>query len=196
MNYLDDLAEETRSALSYRHVPKNVPAEAKPLIRAGEADNSASPGTPYRGTTARLDWGERLIPRRFAEKFTEAAGCWEWQASRRPDGYGQVSVDGRMRLAHRVLYEVLVGPIPDGLESDHVCRERSCVNPDHLEPVTHRENVLRGQAPSALNARKVECQDGHPFSGSNLYVKPNGERLCRACKREWDRQWKRRKKVL
>jgi hypothetical protein len=84
--------------------------------------------------------------------------------------------DGKVRLAHRVIYEYLVGPIPDGLSIDHLCRVRHCVNPAHLEPVTHRENVLRGQAPTAVNGRKTRCKRGHEF---NRTVR-NGRR-CYTC---------------
>lgn len=102
------------------------------------------------------------LPERLASKFTEASGdeCWLWHASTR-GGYGQVRVGTRVRAAHLVIYELLRGPVPDGLVLDHLCRQPRCVNPDHLEPVTRGENVLRGVGPTAVNARKVICIRGH-----------------------------------
>jgi len=123
--------------------------------------------------------------------------CWEWRAYRRPNGYGQfdtLKVLGT-NLAHRAAYLLLVGPIPAGLTLDHLCRNRGCVNPSHLEPVTAGENVLRGIGPTAANARRTHCIHGHPFSGGNLYMHPSGQRMCRTCRAGWDRKYKRNAKV-
>ena len=102
-------------------------------------------------------------------------------------------------MAHRVSYEALVGPIPKDLCIDHLCRVRNCVNPAHLEPVTVRENILRGNGPTAVNARKAFCKRGHPLFGENLYRKVrNGwpARECRACKRFLGRRWRERRKLV
>jgi hypothetical protein len=109
-------------------------------------------------------------------------GCWEWEGSKWK-GYGRINVDGRPRGAHRVLYEAIVGPIPPGLTLDHLCRNRSCVNPDHLEPVSMRVNTLRGIGPAAIHAAQTECIHGHPFDEANTYRKRNGSRDCRTCNR-------------
>ncbi|MFE0326316.1 HNH endonuclease [Streptomyces sp. NPDC058960] len=82
---------------------------------------------------------------------------------------------------------MLVGPIPDGMQLDHLCRERRSVRPDHLEPVTLVQNVMRGESPTAVNARKTHCRRGHGLDGDNLYVKPDGRRVCVTCRRERDR---------
>lgn len=87
-----------------------------------------------------------------------------------------------MLRVHRVVYELLVGPIPEGLQLDHLCRNRVCGNPDHLEPVTNRENWIRGENLTARTVRNDICQRGHPFS-ANARVRPNGSRTCRACER-------------
>lgn len=114
-------------------------------------------------------------------------GCWLWTGSKNRGGYGTITVNGHTRAVHRVAYELLVGPIPDGLQLDHLCRVRHCVNPAHLEPVTQRENILRGQGLAAANAAKTHCLRGHPFDGSNTYVW-RGKRFCRACNREHQRK--------
>lgn len=122
-----------------------------------------------------VDLWARIIP-------TE--GCWHWIGyidHRSSSGYGRVFWDGKLRFAHRVVYELLRSPIPDGLTIDHLCRNRSCVNPDHMEPVTNRENGLRGVGACAQHARQTHCKRGHPLSGRNLYLRTNGQRGCRAC---------------
>ncbi|MFG3037803.1 HNH endonuclease signature motif containing protein [Streptomyces sp. NPDC048330] len=97
--------------------------------------------------------------------------------------YGAFKVDGRTVRAHQYAYEQVCGPIPAGAEVDHRCRRRNCVNPAHLEVTDHRTNTLRSSGPTAINARKVRCLRGHPFDTANTYVRPNGARACRACRR-------------
>ena len=125
--------------------------------------------------------GERNAEVRFWRKVIKTDGCWTWTAATVPAGYGRVQWQGRVQQAHRVAYELLVGPIPEGLHLDHLCRVRNCVNPAHLEPVTPGENVLRGTGVSAVHAAAEFCRYGHPLSGENLRTKANGWRACRAC---------------
>jgi len=135
----------------------------------------------------------RPLADRFWEKVDKSGDCWLWTAACYPNGYGLFNIRNRSTaLAHRVAYELSVGPIPEGLVIDHLCRNVRCVNPAHLEPVTMRENLLRGEGPSARAAKATHCPKGHPYSGSNLYVKPNGHRECRACHREIERARRRR----
>lgn len=112
-------------------------------------------------------------------------GCWEWSGTRIGGGYASMSVSDRTRYVHRISYETFVGPIPQGTELDHLCRVRHCVNPEHLEPVSHRENVRRGTSGAVNGARqkaKTHCPAGHPYAGANLYLAPSdGHRQCRAC---------------
>lgn len=111
-------------------------------------------------------------------------GCWLWTAYRNPDGYGRFRPYRQNQvMAHRFAYEQIVGPIPEGLTLDHLCRDRACVNPAHLEPVTAGENVMRGTAVGAVNAAKTHCYRGHAFTPENTRVDPHGWRVCRACKR-------------
>lgn len=120
---------------------------------------------------------------RFHSKYkvNDETGCWDWTASKNHLGYGQYWDGKRRAKAHRFSYEALVGPIPEGLVIDHLCRNRGCVNPAHLEPVTQRRNVLRGEGMGAINARKTHCKHGHPFTPENTIKHPNGYgcRLCR-----------------
>lgn len=119
-------------------------------------------------------------------------GCWEWQGSL-TRGYGTFAPKRFVLLrAHRVAYELLRGSIPDGLELDHLCKNPSCVNPQHLEPVTHAENCRRGDGFGGRNARKDACDAGHPLSGANLYVDPKGRRQCRTCRAEQARAFRER----
>ena len=114
---------------------------------------------------------------------SDPEGCWLWTGAL-SDGYGSFGIEGhRTKGAHRYAYETLVGPVPSGLQLDHLCRVRNCVNPDHLEPVTQRENLLRSEGAAARNARKTHCENGHPFDDENT-SSTNGKRRCRACGRE------------
>ena len=116
-------------------------------------------------------------------------GCWKWLLYANNKGYGIWNHAGRSILAHVVLWERRNGPVPAGLELDHLCRNRLCVNPDHLEAVTHQENISRG-----LGARRTHCPYGHPLSGTNLRLGKDGHRYCKACCRLHGRLWARRKR--
>lgn len=140
---------------------------------------------------AQLGYVRRPAYRRFLEKTAPAAnGCIEWTGGLNGVGYGQFyrgkkhAGDTGKIYAHRWSYEFFVGPIPEGLHLDHLCRNPKCVNPEHLEPVTCRENLLRGTGVSARHAVKTHCPAGHPYAGDNLYRHPTkGQRYCRTCVR-------------
>lgn len=143
-------------------------------------------------------WGdiERLLPQRIIKKIRLIPGplldyCWEWTGYRDPDGYGKVGKDGHDRKASRVVYEALCGPIPETLELDHLCRNRSCVNPLHLEPVTHLVNVARGNAGQYLKQR-THCSKGHPYNANNTIYYANGKRGCHICRLRWSRECRER----
>lgn len=110
--------------------------------------------------------------------------CWLWVGSRDGAGYGHFGLDRRVEKAHRVAYELRVGPIPKGLALDHLCRNTSCVNPTHLEPVTSRVNSLRGVGVGAVNAKKTHCPKGHEYTPENTYSYKPTFRQCRICHNE------------
>jgi len=118
----------------------------------------------------------------YVNPILDDRGCWEWTGPRRGKGYGCFGVDRRKVQAHRFAYEMLVGDIPEGLNLDHLCRNLICVNPRHLEPVTNRENILRGINFIADQAKKTHCKNGHELSGDNL-ISWRGHRACKACHR-------------
>lgn len=119
-------------------------------------------------------------------------GCWTWTGCLSADGYGNAKIAGRDVRVHRWAYESIGGKsIPDGLVLDHLCRNRACCNPEHLEPVTNRENVLRGIGFAAVNAAKTHCPQGHEYTPENTYVSRRGQRKCRTCKRARDRARRR-----
>lgn len=137
------------------------------------------------------------------ERFTEKTapgenGCIVWTASGNGAGYGAMYLaKGKRVLAHRWSYEHYVGPIPEGMHLDHLCRNRICVNPDHLEVVSHKVNVLRGTSPTAINATKTQCPDGHLYDEANTILR-GGSRECKACRRERSRRYyaRNRERVL
>lgn len=111
--------------------------------------------------------------------------CWVWTGGK-SHGYGHIMCEHRVWKVHRLTYTMLVGPVPDDLELDHLCRNRACCNPDHLEPVTGRVNTLRGDTITGRNARATHCKRGHPFDRTNTFFKMRGNsirRVCRACAR-------------
>ena len=118
--------------------------------------------------------------------------CWRWLMSLTNYGYGQFFYRRVGLAAHRIMYEAEHGTIPKGLQIDHLCRNRWCCNPAHMEAVTSRENTLRGMGPSALNARKTHCVHGHPLSGENLR-REGRKRRCKECGRARCRQHYHRK---
>lgn len=136
-------------------------------------------GSTFQATMKRTEF------RRFMEKVSIAGDeCWPWEGSMRANGYGRFGEP--TKLAHRMSYEYFRGEIPDDLQLDHLCRNRGCINPWHLEPVTPRENLLRGQTKAAENAAKTHCPQGHPYDERS--VRKNGSRRCLECHRQHERR--------
>lgn len=141
-------------------------------------------------------YGAFSVLDRFAGQVAVAGECWLWTGS--PTGratmpYGKIVSRRKPQPAHRFAYERFVGPIPAGLQIDHVkargCASSLCVNPNHLEPVTARENLMRGNTVNAKNAAKAACPSGHPYDAENTGKRADGERRCKACARAY---WRRR----
>lgn len=133
--------------------------------------------------------GDPRLPERFwAKVHVDADGCWLWTGGKNSHGYGIIQVSRQVGAygAHRYAYEALVGPI--SYELDHLCRVRLCVNPDHLEDVTHQVNSARG---FSFNKAKTHCPKGHEYEGWNLVIKKDGCRRCRACHAESERNRKK-----
>lgn len=128
--------------------------------------------------------GSRAIESRFWAKVEKTDTCWLWTAYVRRDGYGTFGVSGQKLMAHRVSYECLTGSIPSGLQLDHLCRVRHCVNPAHLEPVTLQINISRGLA-GAHQRIKTHCPQGHQYNEENTYHYADGSRHCRTCQRAY-----------
>jgi hypothetical protein len=136
-----------------------------------------------------MDWVER-----FWSRVDKSGNCWLWTGGRTSEGYGRFWLNGKSVLAHRVAYALAHGKLPsDGYQLDHTCRVRICVR--HLEPVTIRENLMRGSTTqAAINAAKTHCKQGHEFTDANTYRAPDGQRMCRECMRASDRRayWRKR----
>ena len=116
--------------------------------------------------------------------------CWLWTGVKDYKGYGRFRVSStpsKFMQAHRWLFEQLRHPIPDGMTLDHLCPNKHCVNPNHLAVASVKENILRGNGPAAINARKTHCKNGHAFDSQNTYIRKSGKRSCRRCGREWAR---------
>jgi len=126
-----------------------------------------------------------IASQRWTSKVDTSSDCHLWLAGTSTAGYGKISLDDVTEFAHRVAWVAAHGEqVPPGLQLDHLCRVRRCVNPDHLEPVTRRENILRGESHQAKNARKTHCANGHPFNESNTGTQGQQWRKCNVCARE------------
>jgi len=122
-------------------------------------------------------------------------GCWNWAGRLSRAGYGLIKRQGKWKGAHRFIYEMVCGPISEGLVLDHLCRNRKCVNPAHLETVTDRENIYRGHAPCILIMKSGCCKRGHEMTPENTYYIRNGRgRLCRTCQIAWHREQRAKQK--
>lgn len=131
-------------------------------------------------------------------RFHNGTPCWEWTGYRTANGYGQFFVErirganrNRVMSAHQWAYTHYIGPVPEGLELDHLCRNPACCNPVHLEPVTHLVNMQRGR-----KANETHCPSGHPYDTENTYISPSGGRYCKECNRERARANRRRRRDM
>lgn len=147
-----------------------------------------------------LPRGSSVADRLMHRRQVDDRGCWLWLGHIGSEGYGGIAINSVTKSVHRVAYETFVGPIPVGMVLDHLCRVRACFNPDHLEPVTQRTNVMRSPlAPTALYAARTHCNNGHEFTPENTFVydRPSPSkgtaRRCRTCQRATVRAYKARR---
>lgn len=180
-----------RSLRSQKSHCQGTPRRPAQLARVTQENDSLTPGEPPGPRTATQTIYERLSEKSRPNPDT---GCIVWTRGTNNAGYGRIWINGANHMAHRVAYE-LFAPIPDGLVLDHLCRTPACINPNHLEPVTSTENIMRGQGCMADYARRTHCPQGHPYEGENLWLRPaanngSGARRCRECKHEENRRYR------
>lgn len=123
------------------------------------------------------------------------SGCWKWISTITNQGYGQFWFNGKQRSSHRFIYKYYHGEVNSSLVLDHLCRNRKCVNPEHLEQVSIKENILRGNGFAALNIKKTHCKNGHEFIDNNTHLDSNGHRRCKFCNKIRQQQFQKRKKL-
>jgi hypothetical protein len=131
----------------------------------------------------------KTLLEKLEDKVLIGDGCWEWAASKNPAGYGILNRQDGSRLAHRIIYELLVGPVQSGCDLDHLCRNPACVNPGHLEAVSRQENIKRG----LKGDLRTHCINGHEYTTDTLRVTNRGKRECRVCSRASNRRAYHRK---
>ena len=141
------------------------------------------------------------VAERFLDKISPEpnSGCWRWDAAQTTMGYGVMTINCKQHYAHRLSYEHFKSPIPEGLQIDHLCRMPWCVNPDHLEVVTSRENTRRGRLREVTikrHAAKIFCKRGHPLFGENIFIDGNGARVCKSCQKIRHEKRKQAKELL
>ena len=164
------------------------PTKLAPKTKASRGEFKGQPQRFIHGHAARVTRGTLI--ERLERKIERSGDCWMWTGATSHGGYGVVQASGRMECAHRVVYELLVGAIPDEADLHHKCRTTACVNPAHLEPLTRLAH--RGLHGSEV----LTCPAGHEYTEENTYVIPGkGHRQCRACKRDADRRYRQRKRV-
>lgn len=152
-------------------------------------DGEAGPSVHNLPTSPSQDLSFARLPVHVESRIDRTAGCWLWSGRLTEKGYGRCHIEGKERRVHRYIFEKTNGPVPDGMELDHLCRVRHCVNPEHLEVVTSRVNILRGKSLAALNAAKTHCKRGHEFNRANTIKRKGGRsRACRACLEEQRRR--------
>ncbi|MEV5451643.1 HNH endonuclease signature motif containing protein [Streptomyces sp. NPDC052535] len=166
-------------------------ATARPTLTPADTGHRAPPRRDWQAQLANWAYAQTVMDRLIAN-LRQDGSCWVWTRSTNGDGYGLISIKRAMIRTHQVSYQLFVGSVPDGLQLDHLCRVRLCVNPDHLEPVTSGENTRRGTASQYLPDRSkwTHCKNGHAFTAGNTYTHPKtGYRTCRRCRADRQKEY-------
>lgn len=152
-----------------------------------------STDAPARSTVNRLPMTASMAERfeHYVDRLP--SGCWQWTGYLKPNGYGSIWDGTRKVYAHRYAHELHNGPIPAGMQIDHLCLNKACVNPAHLDVVTQKVNLLRADGSPAINARKTHCKRGHKFTDDNTRTNSRGHRVCKECSRILNRAWYQRR---
>jgi hypothetical protein len=141
-----------------------------------------------------MSYGVKNTPESFFSKVEKTDYCWNWCGVKTKLGYGQISYKGKIKYAHRLSYELLVGNIPKDKEIDHICRNRLCVNPTHMEVVTHSINMRRNDSLVGIRSRKTHCIRGHELTKENIRTY-RGHRICKECRRIYKRDNRKRETI-
>lgn len=141
------------------------------------------------------EWGGMTPLERFMFRVEKTDSCWNW-TGRVSRGYSVFTIGKLTILGHRYIYRHFKGDIPDGLTIDHLCKNKLCVNPDHLEPVTMRENLARSNSISSVNRAKTHCPNNHPYDDRNTLFAKDGSRICKECAYKRHREWSKRRNLL
>jgi hypothetical protein len=192
------MADESLPLFPYQALDRHHEPRLAVCFQCQKVFQQSSHPTKYCSYACYHAYRRASLEERFWQHVEQTETCWIWHGVVGTRGYGQIAgmYNGQYKLflAHRYAYLIHVGPIPTHLTLDHLCRNKRCVNPAHLEAVSRWENVRRGDTVTGINSRKTHCIHGHPFDDDNTYVTKDGTRQCRTCAKRLEQEYKARKR--